>query len=54
LKDVLARLPTNKNRQIEELLPHRWQPVSLELQSPAIKAPVGQGVLVRLTPELGR
>jgi len=24
LKDVLARLPTHKNRQIEELLPHRW------------------------------
>ena len=29
LKDVLARLPTHKNSQIEELLPHRWQPVSL-------------------------
>jgi transposase len=29
LKDVLARLPTQKNSQIEELLPHRWQPVSL-------------------------
>ena len=27
LKDVLARLPTHKNSQIEELLPHRWQPV---------------------------
>ena len=26
LKDVLARLPTHKNSQIEELLPHRWQP----------------------------
>ena len=26
LKDVLARLPTQKNSQIEELLPHRWQP----------------------------
>jgi transposase len=26
LKDVLARLPTHKNNQIEELLPHRWQP----------------------------
>ena len=25
LKDVLARLPTQKNSQIEELLPHRWQ-----------------------------
>jgi len=28
LKDVLARLPTHKNSQIEELLPHRWQPAS--------------------------
>ena len=26
LKDVLARLPAHKNSQIEELLPHRWQP----------------------------
>ena len=26
LKDVLTRLPTHKNSQIEELLPHRWQP----------------------------
>ncbi len=26
LKDVLARLPTQKNSQIAELLPHRWQP----------------------------
>ena len=26
LKNVLARLPTHKNSQIEELLPHRWQP----------------------------
>ena len=25
LKDVLTRLPTHKNSQIEELLPHRWQ-----------------------------
>jgi transposase len=25
LKDVLARLPTQKNSQIDELLPHRWQ-----------------------------
>lgn len=29
LKDVLARLPTHKNSQIQELLPHRWQPISL-------------------------
>ena len=27
LKDVLARLPTHKNSQIDELLPHRWQPL---------------------------
>jgi transposase len=27
LKDVLARLPTHKNSCIDELLPHRWQPV---------------------------
>ena len=28
LKDVLARLPTHKNSQIEEGLPHRWQPTN--------------------------
>ncbi|SMC31188.1 IS66 family transposase, partial [Polynucleobacter kasalickyi] len=28
IKDVLTRLPTQKNNQIEELLPHRWQPSS--------------------------
>ena len=27
LKDVLTRLPTHPNSRIEELLPHRWQPV---------------------------
>lgn len=27
IKDVLTRLPTQKNSQIEELLPHRWQPL---------------------------
>ena len=27
LKDVLARLPTQKNSQIKELLPHRWRPL---------------------------
>lgn len=26
IKDVLTRLPTQKASQIEELLPHRWQP----------------------------
>jgi hypothetical protein len=29
LKDVLTRLPTHKNSQINELLPHRWQPKNL-------------------------
>jgi len=28
LKDVLTRLPTQKNSQIAELLPHRWQPAA--------------------------
>jgi transposase len=27
LKDVLTRLPTHMNSRIEELLPHRWQPI---------------------------
>jgi transposase len=26
LRDVLARLPTQLDSRIEELLPHRWQP----------------------------
>jgi len=26
IKDVLTRLPTQKASQIQELLPHRWQP----------------------------
>ena len=28
LKDVLMRLPTHKNSLIEELLPHRWTPLT--------------------------
>jgi hypothetical protein len=28
IKDVLTRLPTQKNSQIDELLPHRWQPLN--------------------------
>jgi len=28
LKDVLARLPTQKNRAIDELLPHNWTPAT--------------------------
>lgn len=27
MKDILTRLPTLRNSQIEELLPHRWRPV---------------------------
>ncbi|UKI08712.1 transposase domain-containing protein [Variovorax paradoxus] len=26
LRDVLQRLPTQRASQIEDLLPHRWQP----------------------------
>lgn len=26
MKDILTRLPTQRNSQIEELLPHRWTP----------------------------
>jgi hypothetical protein len=26
LRDVMARLPTQPNSRIPELLPHRWQP----------------------------
>lgn len=29
LKDVLARLSTQKNSQLAELLPHRWKPSSI-------------------------
>ena len=29
LKDVLTRLPTHLNSRIDELLPHRWQPVTI-------------------------
>jgi Transposase IS66 family/IS66 C-terminal element/IS66 Orf2 like protein len=28
LKDVLTRLPRHLNSRIEELLPHRWQPIT--------------------------
>ncbi len=28
LRDVLERLPTQPNRRIDELLPHRWEPGS--------------------------
>ncbi|MFG6443581.1 transposase domain-containing protein [Roseateles sp. LKC17W] len=26
LRDVLQRLPTLRNSQLDELLPHRWKP----------------------------
>ena len=26
MKDILTRLPTQRNSLIEELLPHRWTP----------------------------
>ena len=28
LKDVLERLPTHLNSRIDDLLPHRWQPLT--------------------------
>ncbi len=28
LRDVLQRLPTQPNSRIEDLLPHRWQPLA--------------------------
>jgi len=28
LKDVLTRLPTQKNSAIDELLPHNWTPAT--------------------------
>ncbi len=28
LKDVLTRLPMHKARDIDQLLPHRWQPAT--------------------------
>jgi len=28
LRDVLARLPTQLNSRIDELLPHRWKPAA--------------------------
>jgi len=30
LKDVLARLPTQKNNAIAELLPHNWEPIAAD------------------------
>jgi len=30
LRDVLQRLPTQRNSQIEELLPHQWRPQAAE------------------------
>ena len=28
LRDVLQRLPTHLNSRVDELLPHRWQPMA--------------------------
>jgi hypothetical protein len=33
LKDVLERLPTHSASRIEELLPHRWQPLPIPNRS---------------------
>ncbi len=30
LKDVLERLPTQPASRIDELLPHRWRPATLD------------------------
>jgi transposase len=38
LRDVLTRLPTHKNSQIDELLPHRWRaPPASFAQPPGVK-----------------
>ncbi|WP_239985745.1 transposase domain-containing protein, partial [Marinobacter salexigens] len=29
LKDILTKLPTQKNNAIDELLPHNWKPMSI-------------------------
>ena len=29
LRDVLDRLPTHLNSRIDDLLPHRWQPLQI-------------------------
>lgn len=42
LKDVLKRLPTQRNSMIEELLPHRWRPAGLiYLHSPRAAVKMG-------------
>jgi len=38
IQDALTRLPTQKNSQIEELLPHRWQPTKTYRRLLATKA----------------
>lgn len=30
LHDVLTRLPTQKNSDLGDLLPHRWKPTTIE------------------------
>ena len=39
LKDVMDKLPIWPNRRIDELLPHRWQPVSHAVSSTALLTP---------------
>ena len=40
LKDVLTRLPTHKNSQIDELLPHLWRPACMPPAPPPADTPV--------------
>ncbi|EGH98776.1 hypothetical protein ALP22_200071 [Pseudomonas coronafaciens pv. porri] len=32
LKDVLTRLPTQRASEIDQLLPHKWQPVAADAE----------------------
>ena len=43
LKDVLARLPTQPNSRIEELLPHRWTPAVADSRSAVGSPDPGRG-----------
>jgi hypothetical protein len=45
VKDVLTRLPTQLNSQIEQLLPHlARKPVHLKMPRPDAYAPAAQGL----------
>ena len=39
LKDVFERLPTFKQRDIEQLLPHHWRPADGQPSTTAVLAP---------------